>query len=157
MANLTGYTQIFGGKTGTIDTVPVASVMQRAFDPDGNEYIYLKGCASTIVGSWVTYDEDGATTLLAANAVGSVAVATAINTSTSYYSWYQIFGEVEACLITGTADNGLLGFETTAGYAGDGCAAGDAITGAVARESSSSTTGVYTCQICYPSVNDKSA
>ena len=157
MANLTSSYQIFPGDTTIIDTTATVPVLTRAKDENGNEYIYLAGCTSTIVGSWVTYDEAGATTLLVANAIGPVAVAMAITSTTAKYGWYQVFGKCEACLITGTADNAFLGFETTAGYAGDGQASGDCITGAVSRESSASTTGVYTCQICYPSVNDKSA
>ena len=39
------------------------------------EFIYLKGVASCATGSWVTYNmDDGSTTLLAANAIGPVAV-----------------------------------------------------------------------------------
>lgn len=156
MANLTGYAQNFSGKTGAIDTTAAHKVITRAFDENGNEYIYLAGCASTAVGSWVTYDEDGATTLLAANAIGPVAVATVANTSTTAYAWYQIFGEATALLAASCADNAKLGRETTDGYAGDGFAAGDAITGAVSR---GSTTGAATAtvQLCYPSVNDSSA
>lgn len=157
MAILTGTTQIFSGDTTNVDTIKQQKLGTRACDVNGREYIYLAGCTSTIVGSWVTYDEDFATTLLVTNAVGPVAVAQAITSTTSKYGWYCIYGETEACVITATADNAFLGFETTSGYAGDGCAAGDCITGAVSRESSGSTTGIYTVQICYPSVNDKSA
>lgn len=156
MANLTGRTEIFGGITGTIETTPVAKVLTRAFDTDGNEFIYLKGVASTAIGSWVTYDEDGATTLLVANAVGSVAVATAANTSTSGYSWYQIFGTASALLAASCADNAKLGYESSSGYAGDGCAAGDAIYGAVSRGATTDA-ALTTVQLCYPSVNDTSA
>lgn len=156
MANLTGRTQIFSGKTGTIETTAAHKILTRAFDEDGNEYIYLKGVASTAIGSWVTFDEAGATTLLAANAIGPVAVATAANTSTSGYSWYCIYGQCEALLAANCADNAKLGRETTDGYAGDGAASGDVMAGAVSRDS---TTGAAlgTVQLCYPSVNDASA
>ena len=40
------------------------------------EFIYLKGVASTVVGSFVTYNQgDSTTALLVANAVGPVATA----------------------------------------------------------------------------------
>ena len=40
------------------------------------EFVYLKGVASTALGSWVTYNAgDNSTTLLAANAIGPVAIA----------------------------------------------------------------------------------
>ena len=156
MAELTSRTHIFSGNTAVIDTVQAHKFLTRAFDTDGNEYIYLKGIASTIVGSWVTYDENGVTTLLAANAVGPVAVAMAITDVATEFGWYCIFGQCEADLVANTADNGLLGRETTDGKAGDGCSAGDAITGAVCRDAVTSA-AVATVQLCYPSVNDKSA
>lgn len=83
MANLTGYSQTFDSDTSVVDTSAKTTVLTRAFDSAGNEYIYLKGVASTIVGSWVTYDETGLTTLLAANAKGPVAVSMSITDSTS--------------------------------------------------------------------------
>ena len=156
MAILTGRTQIFSGDTDNIDTVLQHKLGTRAFDVNGREYIYLTGVASTIVGSWVTYDEAFLTTLLAANAVGPVAVAMAITDATSEYGWYCIYGECEADIVANCADNAKLGYETSAGKAGDGCAAGDAITGAVSRESTT-TAAIATVQLCYPSVNDSSA
>ena len=156
MASLTGRTHIFSGDTTVIDTTAKHKMLTRAFDVDGNEYIYLAGCASTIVGSVVTYDEDGATTLIVANAVGPVAVAMAITDSTSEYGWYCIFGQCEADIVANCADNAKLGRETTNGKVGDGFASGDAITGMVSRDAVT-TAAVATVQLCYPSVNDSSA
>ena len=51
MANLTGYSQTFDSDTTTVDTSAKTTILTRAFDAAGNEYIYLNGCASTIVGS----------------------------------------------------------------------------------------------------------
>lgn len=83
MANLTGYSQTFDSDTSVVDTSAKTTVLTRAFDSAGDEYIYLKGVASTVVGSWVNYDETGTTTLLPANAIGPVAIAMAITDSTS--------------------------------------------------------------------------
>jgi ABC-type uncharacterized transport system permease subunit len=66
-----------------VDTVQKYTFGSRVQDKDCNEYIYLKGVASTLAGSWVTYDELGVTTLLAANAKGPVAIAMAATDSTS--------------------------------------------------------------------------
>lgn len=70
--------------------------IRRASDPTygEGEFIYLKGIASTVVGSFVSYDPVNATTTLSpntANAVGPRAVAMAACTA-SYYGWYQIGG-----------------------------------------------------------------
>jgi len=138
-----------------VDTTANFAVGTQTMDKDGNVYVYMKGVASTIVGSWVTYDEDYVTTLLVANAIGPVAVSMGINIANTW-GWYQIFGKAEACVITTCAADVCVGFETTAGYVGDGKAAGDMIYGAVSRESSGAGTGVYTCQITYPFVTDES-
>jgi hypothetical protein len=157
MANLTGRTTIFSGITGVVDTTAQHKVLTRAMDESGNEYIYLAGVSSTAIGSWVTYDEAGATTLLVANAVGPIAVATVANTSSSAYAWYLIFGSGSALLAANCADNAFLGYETSSGYAGDGCAAGDCITGAISRGATSGSAALATVQLNFPSVNDKSA
>lgn len=148
------------GSLGTVDTTPRMPIGTRVMGVDdfGNtaEFIYLYGCASTIVGSVVTYDEAGATTLIAANAVGPVAVALAINTATTAGAWYAICGTFLTDVVANCADNAKLGRETTDGKVGDGFASGDAITGAVSRAATTTAAVVY-CQFAYPSVNDASA
>ena len=66
-----------------------------AVDPTygAGEFIYLKGVASTVVGSLVDYDSYLATTALApaTGGVGQVAVAMSANVA-SQYGWYQIAG-----------------------------------------------------------------
>lgn len=67
----------------------------RAVDPTfgSGEFIYLKGVASTVVGSVVTYDQFLATTTLApaTGGKGPVAVAMSINLL-GFAGWYQIGG-----------------------------------------------------------------
>lgn len=154
MALLSGGPVGAHAATGTIDTsakVPVGTRMRGA---DGfSEFIYLKGVASTLAGSWVTYDETGATALLAANGKGFVAVATAATVANTY-GWYCIFGTCSALLKQNTADNATLGRETTDGYAGDGRAAGDEIIGAMSRGSTAGADALTTVQLAYPFVND---
>lgn len=57
------------------------------------EFVYLKGIASTVVGSLVDYDVYLGTTALspATTGVGPVAVAMSANVA-SQYGWYQIAG-----------------------------------------------------------------
>ena len=155
MAELTGVIQIVGSDTSQIDTTQKHPFGQRAVDTDGNEYIYLTGVASTILGSWVTYDELGITTLLVANAIGPVAVAMAVLDSTSKYGWYCIRGTVEAALADTSSVNTSIGYEDASGYAGDGKAAGDTIYGAFQRDATT-TAAIATCQILYPFVDDNS-
>lgn len=67
----------------------------RAEDPTygAGEFIYLKGVASTVVGSMVDYDPYLATTALspATGGIGPVAVSMSANVA-SQFGWYQIAG-----------------------------------------------------------------
>lgn len=159
-AKITGPASAAAGAIGTVyTTAPMAlGTVVTGTDTLGNfaEFIMLAGCASTIVGSVVTYDEAGATTLLAANAVGPVAVALAITDATTEYGWYGITGTFPTDVVANCADNAKLGRETTDGKVGDGFAAGDAITGAVSRAATTAA-AVVNCQFMRPSVNDASA
>jgi hypothetical protein len=133
-----------------VDTTVAFTLGTQTMDKSGNIYVYMLGVASTIVGSWVTFDEAYTTTLLVANASGPVAVSMGINVA-STYGWYQIWGKASACTAADCADNAPLGYETTAGYAGDGRAAGDMIYGAISRQGAAAVT---TVQIWNPFVTD---
>jgi hypothetical protein len=138
-----------------IDTAQAYEFGSRVQDKNCNEYIYLKGIASTVVGSWVTYDELGVTTLLAANAKGPVAIAMAITDVATEFGWYQIAGTAEGRIITGTSVDTTVGRETTDGIVGDGRAAGDEINNCMCRDANATgATIVATVQIMYPFVND---
>lgn len=152
MPRLTGPAMGAHADTTTIDTTQAVPVLTRMRDSAGNEYIYLKGVASTIAGSVVTYDEAGVTTLLAANAIGPVAVAMAA-TVASTWGWYCIFGSCSVDMVANSADNASLGRETTDGKVGDGRAAGDQIIGMIARGATTAA-ALQTAQLWYPCVND---
>lgn len=155
MAELTGYAGVFHGDTANVDTTPRQTLGTRAHDTLGREWIYLKGVVNTVEGSWVTFDE-GQTALLAANAIGPVAVSGG-EIVADRYGWYCIHSgatTVPVRLAANSADNASLGRETSDGVAGDGRAAGDQILGAVARSSTSGSAALGAAQIYYPSVND---
>lgn len=96
-------------------------------DNGAGEFIYLKGVASTVVGSWVTYAaDDGTTTLLAANAIGPVAVAMSANVA-SQYGWYQISGKAVGLCLAGFVDNANVYATATAGSVDDAVVAGDRV------------------------------
>lgn len=73
---------------------PLGTILQ-AFDPayGAGEFIYLKGAASTVQGTLVTYDPYLGTTTLAPATGGKGPVAAAMGpTVASTYGWYQIGG-----------------------------------------------------------------
>jgi len=115
-------------ETSTTQRHPLGTIV-TATDPVylAGEFIYLAGVASTVVGSFVTYNmDDGTTTLLAANAIGPVAVAMSINVA-SQYGWYQVQGKAVVKVSALFADNGNLYATATPGEADDAVVAGDRI------------------------------
>ena len=101
----------------------------RAVDPTYGvgEFIYLKGVASTALGSWVTYNaDDFSSTLLAANAIGPVAVAMA-PTIANEFGWYQISGKAIGLCLAGFVDDANVYATATAGSVDDAVVAGDRV------------------------------
>ncbi len=89
--------------TETTQNHPLGTIV-RATDPTygAGEFIYLKGVASTAIGSWVLYNpDDFSTTLLAANDIGPVAVAMSANVA-NQYGWYQIQGKAVGLVLSGS-------------------------------------------------------
>lgn len=112
--------------------VPLGTII-RATDPTygSGEFIFLKGVASTQLGSWVTYNaDDWSTTLLGANAIGPVAVAMAPVVA-DQYGWYQIHGKAVGRVLSGYVDNALVYATGTPGSVDDAVVAGDRVKGAV--------------------------
>lgn len=150
MANLSFRPLLLPGDTTVIDTAATLPLGTRALDGNGNEYIYLKGVANTAARSVVTFDENFATTLIAANAVGPVAVAMAA-TVASTYGWYQIYGNGSASSDTTAADKQLF-IDGTAGRVDDAVVTGDLIVGMVST--AADATNVLAVWLNYPYVTD---
>lgn len=142
--------------TDTVAKVPVGTRIWANDETYGpGEFIYLKGVASTAVGSWVTYNQDdNTTTLLAANAIGPVAVAMSANVA-SQYGWYQIYGKAIGKALTGFLDDANVYATSTAGSVDDAVVAGDRVKnckGASAVGTPSS--GLAEFEIQYPVMDD---
>lgn len=142
--------------TDTVQNHKLGTIV-RAEDPTygAGEFIYLKGVASTAIGSWVTYNlDDGTTALLAANAIGPVGVAMSANVA-SQYGWYQISGKAVGKALTAYADNGLVWATATAGSVDDAVVDGDMVhlaKGASAVDTPS--TGLAEFEISRPYIDD---
>lgn len=127
------------------------SLLERVRDNLGKEYIFLTGVASTAAGSWVSFDEAGLTTLLAANAVGPVGVAMAA-TVASTYGFYQIYGTCAVSASDTTAADKALFIDATAGRVDDAVVTGDLVVGAVST--AADTTNVLPVFLSFPFVTD---
>ena len=113
------------------------------------EFIYLKGVASTVVGSLVTYNTSSYTTTLAAvgtNKAQPIAVAMSANVA-NQYGWYQISGIAvmrKTCTVS-LAANAAVGVLTIGLVAGTG--SGKEIQGALVAAVASATAGRTTVQV----------
>lgn len=153
MATLSGYPQTFAGDTSIVDTTATAPFGTRAIDTAGNEYVYLKGVASTAAGSWVTFNPStGVTALLAANAVGPVAIAMAAVTANTSYGWYMVKGTYATAASDTVAGASGLYIDGTAGRVDDAGVAGDCVFGAFSTAADS--TNKLPVSIYYPFVLD---
>lgn len=119
------------GEVSTTQQHPLGTIVVAEDSTYGSgEFIYLAGVASTAIGSWVTYNsDDGSTTLLAANAIGPVAIAMQA-TVASTYGWYQIQGKAVGLCLAGFLDNANVYATATAGSVDDAVVAGDRVKGA---------------------------
>lgn len=119
------------------------------------EFIYLKGVANTVVGSWVTFNQDdGTTALLAANAIGPVAIAMSANVA-NQYGWYQIYGKAVGKVLAAFADDGNVYATATAGSVDDAIVAGDRVKEAKGASAIDfPATGMAEFEIQYPFMDD---
>lgn len=154
MEGIIGY-QAFA-ETSTTARHPLGLIVS-AQDPVylGGEFIYLKGLAATAVGTWVTYNmDDGSTTLLAANAIGPVAVSMSANVA-NQFGWYQIQGKAVALCLAGFLDNANVYATATAGSVDDAVVAGDRVKGAVGASAIGTPSGSFAeFEIARPFMDD---
>lgn len=151
MAQLIGHQGAVVGATDEVHSTQKNPLGARAFDASGNEYIYLKGVASTVAGDFVSFDEAFVTTRLVANAKGRVGIAQAAVVASSY-GWYMIYGTCQGNVLAAFADNGVPFCTSTAGSVDDAVVTGDLIVGAMGR--SAIANGQAAFELNYPFVTD---
>ena len=146
-------------ETSTTQNAPLGTrikALDKASTAYGiGEFIYLQGVASTVVGSFVTYDQDdNSTALLVANAINPVATAMSICVA-SNYGWYQIFGQAVGKGLASLADNANIYGTATAGSVDDAIVAGDRVQNAKTTSAlDTPSTGLVEVAIQYPIVNN---
>lgn len=135
--------------------MPLGTIVKMKHATSGvGEFIYLKGVASTVAGSWVTYNaDDWSTALLAANAKGPVAVAMAALVANTY-GWYQISGKASAAAAD-VADNADVFIDTAAGVCDDAEVEGDRVKGARWASADDTDTNLADVELARPWVDDQ--
>lgn len=154
---------IIGGKLGC-QRIDETSTTQNhplglevyAVDPvrGTGKFVYMKGVASTVVGSCCQLNMDDGTTALvdtdvADTLVGKVGFAMSINIG-SQYGWYQTEGKAAGLAISGggAADNAKVYPTSTAGQVDDVAAIGTQIIGA--KFASTESAGAVDIEISNP-------
>ena len=149
-------TNLAGASIDTIDTSQkftlgqTCCARQISGDYEG-EFIYMKGVASCVLGSWVLLDYDtSAITLLADTNAGGVGIAMGA-LAASTFGWCQIRGKAEGSLAASCADNAQLYTTTTAGTVDDATSGQYQVYGARCAETVTSA-AVGEVEIHYPQV-----
>jgi hypothetical protein len=111
----------------TVQRHPLGTIVTATSPTYGvGEFIYLKGLNSTARGTAVTYNaDDFSTALLAANAIGPVAIAMSASV-TGEFGWYQISGKAVVLADT-VADNANCYIDGTSGRFDDAVVDGDMV------------------------------
>lgn len=130
-------------ETSATQNHPLGTIV-RAVDPTygEGEFIYLKGVASTIVGSIVNYDDAFQTALDTSAVAGPsrpLAIAMSINVA-AQFGWYQISGLAFAAKATSTSFADGAGLGAASGLA-VAVATGTVIQGAVTYAVASALSG----------------
>jgi len=148
MANLNGHLQVFHGDTVQQDASQLVPLGARAVQSNGNEWVYLRGTASVVAGSWVAFDENYATSRSTTNDVGPHAVAGTAHTANTY-GWFQVRGvNTQAQVTQAVAADAALYLHAAAGMVDDADAAGELIEGAFSKAASSGS--AVTVWLNYP-------
>lgn len=113
-----------GARIETVDLAPVFQLGLKCCARNtttgfAGEFVYAKGVASVVAGSWCLINHDsGEVTLLADGDVGPAGVAMGA-TIEDTYGWFQVKGKASAYLGANCADNAILYTTSTAGMADD--------------------------------------
>jgi hypothetical protein len=143
-------------ETSTVQKLPLGTRVQAQDAVYGvGEFIYLQGLASTGVGEWVTFNQDdGTTTLLAANAIGPVALAMSANLA-NQFGWYQVYGKGVGKVLALFADNANVYATSTAGTVDDAPVAGDRVKNARGASAiGTPAAGLAEMELWYPFMDD---
>ena len=139
---------IYGSDFASVSTLQQHALGQRAHDASGNEFVYVKGVTSGVVGASATFDEAGTTALVVSGTKGPVCVFGAILAANTF-GWGQIYGLATMLTAGDVADNAEVNITATAGAVDDASTA--RINNALFRAARTGA-GLVAAQISYPTM-----
>lgn len=144
------------GTPGDIDTVarnPIGAMCRYVDATQGlQEYVYLKGVASCLLGDSVSFNSNAYTAVrLVATAVGRVAIAPAAILAANW-GWFLVFGFYPTANSDTVAGAGGLFIDGTAGRVDDASSAGNFVNGMVST--AADTANVLPVHLNYPYVTN---
>lgn len=153
MPQLSGNAQIFHADTTSQDASQQVPLGTRAMEPNGNEWVYLRGTTSILFGGWVLVGSGFVTSSAFADDQGILAIAGTAHTDASTYGWFQVYGHSSIARISdAVAANVPLWLSASQGHVSDTDVAADGISGA--RSLAASVGSTCLVQISYPFVHD---
>lgn len=132
MANKVGHFEATVGLLTDVDTAKRNALGTVCRDEAGNQYIYLQGIGSTVIGSAASYGLAAGpyvTALTVTGVRGPIAIALAAVLA-SQFGWYQI-GGLASALFNGAAVTGAMVFSASTGKVDDAVVSGDRIDGCI--------------------------
>ena len=116
----------FDGNTSEVSDTQKHALGRRAFDNDGNEYVYVDFQESCIRGEWVVFDHSYAASQLTAASRGFVGVVDGTVSASDRYGWVMVRGIHTAAWATSgatTADPVVIAATTDLGHVATGTSA----------------------------------
>lgn len=152
-------TDLVGANLSSIDTTLAFPLGTRTKARDmgttaygEGEFVYLAGGTSVAARSVVTIAADLSTVLIAARAIGAVALSQGAVDATTKYGWFQVLGKGVAASDS-VSDAGPCYIDGTSGRIDDAAVAGDQIAG-MRTASADDTNTCLVMMATYPSVGD---
>ena len=117
---------IHTGATTVVDSTQAQKLGMRAYDVDGNEYVYVDFQESFIAGEWACFDNAYLATQLTATSRGFVGVVIGVVSASDRFGWVQVRGvhtsawatsgatTIEAVIVAATTDLGHVSTATSA-------------------------------------------
>ena len=117
---------VHSGATSVVDDTQIGKLGRRAYDVDGNEYVYVDFQESFIRGEWCAFDSGYLATQLTAASRGFVGIVDGTVSASDRFGWVMVRGVHTAAWATSgatTVDPVVIAATTDLGHVATGTSA----------------------------------